>query len=289
MREPTHRNIPYGPHERNVIDLYLAQPERPSPLYVFIHGGGFQGGDKSNIPQEMLEGFLEIGISVAAINYRLSGTDSYPAAMQDSAYAMQFLRYGAKEWNLDTTRVAAGGGSAGGGITFWIGFRHDLADPNSDDPVKRQSTRLTCIASWNTQASYDPNFIRTIISGGAYAHIALQRFFRVSPEEFETPRAKKVFAEASAINYVSKDAPPVFLWYPLPDLPMTPDLDANAGIHHPKFGQILKERMDELGVECVVRFREDLPGLPQDEIRMRFNRELVEFVARHFGIKGGIK
>ena len=72
MREPTHGDISYGPYERNVIDLYLAQSEDPSPLYVFIHGGGFRGGDKSNIPPELLEGFLEMGISVAAINYRLS-------------------------------------------------------------------------------------------------------------------------------------------------------------------------------------------------------------------------
>lgn len=284
MREPTHRDLSYGPYERNVMDLYLVKSEAPSPFYVFIHGGGFRGGDKSNIPQDLLEGFLGMGVSVAAINYRLSDTASYPAAMHDSVDALQFLRHNAKEWNLDTTRVAAGGGSAGGGITFWIGFRHDLADPDSDDPVKRQSTRLTCIASWNTQSSYDPNFIRTIISGDAYAHSALQQFFRVSPEEFETPRAMKIFAEASAINYVSKDAPPVFLWYPLPDLPMTSDLDANAGIHHPKFGRVLKERMDELGVECVARFRGDFPDLPQDEIRTRFNRELVEFVGRHFGI-----
>ena len=286
MREPTYKDVSYGPHERNVIDLYLAESDIPTPLYVFIHGGGFRGGDKSNIPQELLEAILEAGISVAAINYRLSGIAPYPAAMQDSTYALQFLRYRAKEWNLDPVRVAAGGGSAGGGITFWIGFRQDLADPNSDDPVKRHSTRLTCIASWNTQSSYDPNFIRTIISGAAYAHTALQQFFRVSPEEFETPRAKKIFAEASAINYVSKDAPPVFLWYPAPNLPMTPDLDADAGIHHPKFGRVLKERMDELGVECVVRFREDLPDLPPDEFRARSHRELAEFVKRHSGMAG---
>jgi acetyl esterase len=284
MREPTYRDVSYGTHERNVMDLYLVESDTPSPLYVFIHGGGFSGGDKGNIPQELLGGFLDTGVSVAAINYRLSDTDPYPAAMQDSAHALQFLRHRAKEWNLDPVRVAAGGGSAGGGIVFWIGFRQDLADPSSDDPVKRQSTRLTCIASWNTQSSYDPNFIRTIISGTAYAHPALQQFFRVSPEEFETPRAKKMFAEASAMNYVSKDAPPVFLWYPMPNLPMTPDLDANTGIHHPKFGQVLKERMDELGVECVVRFREDLPALPPDEITIRFHGELVEFVKRHFGI-----
>ena len=172
MREPTHKNVSYGPHERNVIDLYLVESDTPSHLYVFIHGGGFQGGDKSNIPQELQEGLLEAGISIAAINYRLSGTDPYPAAMEDSVYALQFLRHNASQWNLDPTKVAAGGGSAGGGITFWIGFRQDLADPDSKDPVKKQSTRLTCIASWSTQSSYDLNFIRTIISGDAYAHPA---------------------------------------------------------------------------------------------------------------------
>lgn len=283
MIEATHRDIHYGPHERNVIDLYLAGSVDSSPLYVYIHGGGFRGGDKDNIPQDLLAGFLEIGVSVAAINYRLSDTAPYPAAMQDCVYAIQFLRYRARKWDLDTAKVAAGGGSAGGGITFWIGFRPDLADANNDDPVKRQSTHLTCIASWNTQSSYDPNFIRTIISGDAYAHSALQQFFRVTPEEFETLRAKQIFSEASAMNYISKNAPPVFLWYPLPDLPMTSDLDANAGIHHPKFGQVLKERMDELGVECIVRFREDFPDLSQDEVRIRFNRELVEFVGHHLG------
>jgi len=284
MREPTYRDVSYGPHERNVIDLYLVDSDAPAPLYLFIHGGGFSGGDKGNIPQDLLEILMEEGISVAAINYRLSGTDPYPTAMHDCTYALQFLRYNAEKWNLDPPRVAAGGGSAGGGITFWIGFRPDLADPNSDDPVKQQSTRLTCIGSWNTQSSYDPNFIRTIISGGAYAHQALQQFFRATPDEFGTPRAMKIFAEASAINYVSKNSPPVFLWYPRLNVPMTPDLDANEGIHHPKFGQVLKEKMDELGVECIVRYREDLPGLPQDEISGRFFRELVEFVKRHFGI-----
>lgn len=284
MREPTYRNVSYGPHERNVIDLYLVESDAPAPLYIFIHGGGFSGGDKGNIPQDLLEILLENGISVAAINYRLSGTDPYPAAMHDSTYALQFLRYNAKKWNLDPMRVAAGGGSAGGGITFWIGFRPDLADPKSDDPVKRQSTRLTCIGSWNTQSSYDPNFIRTIISGSAYAHPALQQFFRATPDEFETPRAMKIFAEASAINYVSKDSPPVFLWYPMPNAPMIPDLGPEEGIHHPKFGQVLKEKMDKLGVECIVRYREDVPDLPPNEISGRFFRELVKFVKRHFGM-----
>ena len=237
--------------------------------------------DKSNISQELLEGFLQAGISVAAINYRLSNTDPYPAAMADCVHSLQLLRYRTREWNLDSNHVAAGGGSAGGGIAFWIGFRPDLKDPRNHDPVKRQSTRLSCIASWNTQSSYDPNFIRTIISGLAYAHPALQQFFRLTPEKFESPLAKKVFAEASAINYVSKDSPPVFLWYPTPNLPMTENLSPNQGIHHPRFGEILKEKMDNLGVECVVRFREDFPDLPIEDMRARCHIELMNFVKYH--------
>ena len=73
-----------------------------------------------------------------------------------------------------------------------------------------------------------------------------------------------MFQAASAINYVSQGAPPVFLWYTTPNLPMTPDLEAGPGIHHPRFGHILKEKMDALGVECVVRCREDLPDLPEE-------------------------
>ncbi len=241
------------------------------------------GGDKSALPQELLAACLESGIAVAAVNYRLSGTDLYPAAMLDCVRAIQFLRHSGEEFGIDPGRLAAGGGSAGGGISFWIGFRPDMADGGSDDPVARESTRLRCIGSWQTQCSYDPNFIRTIISGPAYKHEALQRFFGVAPAEFESPGARKMFEEASAINYVSEDVPPVFLWYMTPDSPMTPDLPADQGIHHPIFGRILKEKLDEVGVECIFRTREELPDCAEDEVRAQFFRELVAFVKRHIG------
>src|SRR5438876_11889843 len=82
----------YGPHERNVIDLWKAKSDTPTPLVVFIHGGGFRGGDKSNLSPALLGGCLKAGISVAAINYRLSQHAPFPAPMLDSARAVQFLR-----------------------------------------------------------------------------------------------------------------------------------------------------------------------------------------------------
>ena len=284
MGEPTFQDVAYGDHERDVVDLYQADSKGPAPVYVYIHGGGFRGGDKVGISQVLLKGCLEAGISVAAINYPLSGTDRYPAAMEHSRRAIQFIRWKAGEWNLDASRVAAGGGSAGAGISMWIGFRGEEAKPESEDPVVRQSTRLTCVASWQGQCSYDPHFIRKIISGPAYAHEALQLFFGFSPEEFDKPEARAMFKAASAINYVSKDAPPVMLWYTTPNLPMDPEPDAGQGIHHPIFGQVLKEKMDALGVECVVRMREDVPEEGQEAIQARFFRETVEFLNRQFGM-----
>jgi acetyl esterase/lipase len=46
--KPTHADVAYGPHERNKIDLYLAESKAPTPLVLYIHGGGFRGGDKSS-------------------------------------------------------------------------------------------------------------------------------------------------------------------------------------------------------------------------------------------------
>src|SRR5262245_20206508 len=100
----------YGPHERNVLDVWKAKSEKPPPLVIFIHGGGFRNGDKSQVNADLLDRCLKAGISVAAINYRLSQHAPFPAPMHDSALAVQTLRHKAKEWNLDPKRFAATGG-----------------------------------------------------------------------------------------------------------------------------------------------------------------------------------
>lgn len=281
MQKLTLENVRYGPHERNVLDLWHPGTALPAPVYVFIHGGGFRGGDKSNCPDVLRNGLLESGIAVAAINYRLSDIAPYPAAMLDGVRAIQYVRLHAGEWGLDKARLAAGGGSAGSGITFWIGFRPDFADPHSSDPVERESTRLTCIVSWQAQSSYNPHFVRTIISGECYKHEALVQFFQVPPDEFDTPRAKSIFDEVDFIRYASAESPPVSLWYVTPNLPMTPDLPNGPGIHHPKFGFVLKERLDELGVPCELHTREDCPDLSDEDARAWFHREQTAFLKRH--------
>src|SRR5206468_7883680 len=141
-------------------DLWKVKSDRPTQLVVFIHGGGFRQGDKSLLAPGLLARCREAGISVAAINYRLSDQATFPAPMLDGARAVQYLRSRASEWNLDPRLIAATGGSAGAGISLWIGFHDDMADPRSGDPVGIQSTRLTCMGVLGAQSSYDPRFIQ---------------------------------------------------------------------------------------------------------------------------------
>lgn len=287
MEKPPLRlsNIPYGPHPRNTLDLWTIEGESPTPLLVWIHGGGFWCGDKGGVRPNLVNSVLGAGIAMASINYRLSQQAPFPASMVDGARAIQFLRHYAKGLNIDPERVAAGGGSAGGGISLWCGFHEDLADPSSDELIARQSTRPNCMVCIDTQSSYDPNFIRTIITGAAGEHGALQMLFRVPVEKTETPEARKIFAEGSAMEHITADAPPVLTFYTRRNIPPTSDMDPDYGIHHPRFGEVLKEKLDSLGVECVLQMRDDYPDASEEEIREIFDREAVAFMKRQFHIE----
>src|SRR4030095_4247082 len=127
-------NEKYGTNERNVLDLWKAKSDKPTPLVIFIHGGGFRMGSKDQVPAPLIQKLLEAGISVASINYRLTDVAPYPAQMRDGARAVQYLRLKAKEFNLDPQTFAATGGSAGAGISLWLAFHNDLADKKAEDP-----------------------------------------------------------------------------------------------------------------------------------------------------------
>ena len=111
---PDHADVAYGPHERNKLDLWLAKTDKPAPLIVFIHGGGFVGGDKSGVNQANLRRALAAGVSFAAINYRFrtDGADpDHPARRGASGAVSALARGGVRH------RQGAGGGDGrvGGG------------------------------------------------------------------------------------------------------------------------------------------------------------------------------
>ncbi len=275
---PTHRNVKYGTPDRNVMDVWLVKSEQPTPVLVSIHGGGFRGGNKG-VDRKLLRQALDSGISVVAITYRLSGEAIAPAQHFDSARAIQFIRHNAKQWNLDPNRIAATGGSAGAGISLWLGFHNDLADPQNEDPVLRQSTRLTCMSVYNGQTSYDPRFIRELFpKTDTYKHSALAQLYDVDLNELDKlPKEKyDLFELVSALPHLTKDDVPVQLTYASKmDTPIT---SQGIGIHHPKFGKVLKEELDKLDIQCQVH---TAVRRGSDE----WTKLTLDFIKGHFGIK----
>jgi acetyl esterase/lipase len=279
-------NIRYGPHERNVVDLWIGRPKpgalpARTPLVVFFHGGGFRSGDKSSVPAWLIDRCLDEGISVASANYRLSQTAPYPAPMRDGARTIQFLRFRAAELNIDAGRIAAAGSSAGAGIALWVGFHDDLADPKSADPVARQSSRVLCLGVDGAQTSYDPRFIKDLIGGRASEHPALSAFYGITEgAPVDAPGALELFAQASPVNHVSAGDPPAILFYSEPDAPLPADARPGQGIHHPRFGRALKQKLEPLGIECILRHRGDFPA--GDDYSEDMCREMTAFFVRHF-------
>jgi acetyl esterase/lipase len=260
--QPTHANVRYGPHERNVLDLYLAPSQQPTPLVLYIHGGGFRQGDKRTLRPDDARSFLDAGYSIAAINYRLTDAAPAPAAYLDCGRALQFLRHHAEKWNLDTQLVASTGGSAGAGSSMWLAFHDDLADPRSEDPIARQSTRLTCIAVSNGQSSYSPLFAEKIgiPRPNFEQHGFFLPFYGITEDEIDTPRAYKLYEAAAPITYLSRDDPPALLMYSYANEDVTPSSSLGLIVHHPKLGMALKEQMDALGIECIVQYRDEESG-----------------------------
>jgi len=265
---PDLANVVYGPTAGNVMDVWLAKSDRPVPLLVYYHGGGFTAGSKENLPLALLESALRAGISVAAVNYRLSPAVVFPTHYLDSARALQFARRSAKAWNIDPRRVALTGSSAGGATSLWIAFHDDLADPQSADPVARESTRVSCAAVIVAQPSYDPRLIRQLAGESAAQHRVFTAMYGLKPDEAETEKARRLYAEAAPITYLTPDDPPVFAYYGGSRVLPPAGARAGEGIHHPNLGLYLKERMDAVKAECVLQLKQ--PGLNPTEVEIVF-------------------
>lgn len=259
---PDLADVRYGPYDRNVIDVFLAQGKAgPRPVLIYFHGGGWTGGDKKSINPEPI---LRAGVSLVTANYRLTtGTPDaapYPAPMLDSARVVQFVRSKAAEWNIDPARVALSGGSAGAVISMWIAYRDDMAKPDSADPVEHFSTRVTCIVPQIGPTTLDPNLILQRVGGSPSIHPAMLPLFAVkSIAELEQPEKHRLVVDASPLTHVTADDPPTFMQYMtgLGGTPLPPETSPNISIHHPEFGRMLKEKLDELGVENFLQTKDD--------------------------------
>ena len=250
---PTMTNVKYGPHKRNVLDFYQAKSGKPRPLALYIHGGGFRGGSKKSVNQRVLKELLATGISVAAIEYQFVADKPLPAAHHDSLRALQFIRSKAAEWNINKKRIGAFGGSAGAQICMWLAFHNEMADPESSEPLKRESSRLTCVVTNGGQTTMDFRWWKKWVPGYDKPHRDRTEVFGDCTDE----ELGKIVKDISGLSLITADDPPIFMSYGMkPDDPIPTDPKRVQGwkVHHVIFGVKLKEKMDQLDMEANLKY-----------------------------------
>ncbi|MCB1080062.1 MAG: alpha/beta hydrolase, partial [Verrucomicrobiae bacterium] len=213
--EPQIADVAYGPHPENKLDFWKAEGASPRPLLVYIHGGGWRGGTK-NVQPTQVDPFIAKGISVASITYRFTPANPVPAPVHDAARAIQFLRSKAGEWNIDKTRIAVTGGSAGACTSMWLLFHDDLAAPKSEDPVSRESTRVIAAAANAGQTSIDPKVIEPWLGPNVLKHAMIPNAVGEPTSEAALANYEKhaaLYHEFSPINHVSAGDPPLLMTY----------------------------------------------------------------------------
>jgi acetyl esterase/lipase len=197
-------------HARNKLDLYLPEKsDKPLPVIVFVHGGGWQAGDKQHCPAIP---FVARGYAVASVNYRLSNHARFPAQIEDCKGAIRWLRANAERYNLDPKHFGAWGESAGGHLVALLGTTGDVKELEGKGGHADLSSRVQAVCD-----VYGPTDFLVIAAQAAETgrKSAIDHDADSSPEAKliggAIPKNKDRAAKASPITYVSKDDAPFLI------------------------------------------------------------------------------
>lgn len=145
-------DLEYGKAGRLSLKLDVIRPKQesaePRPCIVWIHGGGWQGGNKSSGSQR-LAGLVSSGEYVGvSVGYRLTDVASWPAQIHDCKAAIRWVRANAKKYNINPDKIGVWGSSAGGHLVSLLGTSGDVAELEGENGTPGVSSRVTCVVDF---------------------------------------------------------------------------------------------------------------------------------------------
>ena len=220
-QDPTvYYDISYGSdHERQKLDLYVPPGyDTPRPVVIWIHGGGWWGGDKFTAAAKA-DILCPAGFAVAGINYRYSTQATFPAQIHDCKAAVRWLRAHAEAYNLEPTRFGVWGHSAGGHLAALVGTSGSVADLEG---VVTGGGMVDCLAaSSRVQAAADyaglndffqldeahmgPDSSVSVLIGECVGDIIAHQY------EPQWAESVALLRSASPCSHVTSDDPPFYI------------------------------------------------------------------------------
>lgn len=230
-------NITYGKAGDTELKLDLARPEGsgPFPAIVFIHGGGWSGGNRQGYRGQIQEA-AKRGYVAATVSYRLmqfdrakkettTATTIFPAQIHDVKAAIRWVRANAEKYHIRPDRIGVTGGSAGGHLSLMVGLTDPTSKLEGDSGNPGQSSRVQAVV----------NVFGPTEMVGCYEKSSVAWIFRLFMGGTPSEAAER-YKAASPVTYVSKDDPPV--------LTLHGDKDALVPIEQAK---LLDEKMKAAG------------------------------------------
>jgi len=191
------RDVEYGKAGERSLKLDVYRPTKPAgeklPCIVWIHGGGWRGGNKSSGGH--IARLVGTGNYVgASVGYRLSGEAVWPAQIHDCKAAIRYIRANAKELGIDPDRIGVWGSSAGGHLVSLLGTSSDVKELEGENGSPDVSSAVKCVVDYCGPSQLT-----------VFKHPAVQGLF--GSEEAHAAYSKA----ASPATHVSKDDPPVLI------------------------------------------------------------------------------
>ena len=243
-----------------LLDWYIPKerPHKPSPVVIWIHGGGWVGSDKS---ENQIPVFLSArGWMVASINYRLSGEATFPAAIEDCKCAIRYVRANAAKYEIDPQRIGLVGSSAGAHLSLLAGLADEKAGLEGTGGWPGVSSRVAAVASLKG------------VSDFTVGHKAFQDGQGIAPSRFlggtmeEKPEA---YRKASPLTWLSPDDPPILLLHGDDDTTVPYDQSVKLKKAYDKLG-LHAELVPIAGATHLLRRRDGSPaGMSLQQIYAR--------------------
>ena len=148
------KNIAYADTDEPAQRLDLLLPEKrnsdkPLPVVVFIHGGGWRNGSKTSDIGKVAPYVASGDYAAASIEYRLSDKGQWPAQIHDCKAGIRWIKAHAEKYNLDANKIAVWGTSAGGHLVAMLGVT--AGDKELDGVLGKhtdQTTHVTCVLNF---------------------------------------------------------------------------------------------------------------------------------------------
>ena len=240
-------NVPYGTHAKQKVDLFLPKTGTgPYPVLMYIHGGGWScGAMEDHVLGTSIRMLLESGVAVIGTGYRYTGDcildgvkPPVQGCLDDCEAAVRFVQSKAKEWNLDVSRLALAGGSAGACTALYLGFKDDNA------------LGIKALAPVIPQTSIDPKEMREWIPNSTYgAHaFGYRNFDDWLAHRDECLADINRISPAELLRRIDAKKAPIVV-FQAGRLPKPGELAGDA-THSPVFCAKFKEIADAKGVTC---------------------------------------